>query len=166
VEVFLESIKKQKYKGDRYIVLVQQLIDTIVNTGAAWNRNPRIGIGDMSLQNGGNFSQHDSHQRGVDVDVRYVRNDGNEDRIDFNEQDIDNDPQGNFPGAEDADLNGNGIFDSVYDQASTQLFIDLLIQNGASVIFADPRARLVGNGVIQDPAHFNHIHVRIPDPYQ
>ena len=50
---------------------------------------PRIQISDLSLQNGGQFgvcgssNGHCSHQNGVDVDVRYLRNDGLEQPLDL-----------------------------------------------------------------------------------
>jgi hypothetical protein len=39
----------------------------------SWEANPRIMTGDMSLQRGGYFSQHEDHQNGLEVDVRYQR---------------------------------------------------------------------------------------------
>lgn len=49
---------------------------------------PREQIGDMSRQNGGIFylpegGQHQEHQNGLDVDVRYMRNDGQEGPLDL-----------------------------------------------------------------------------------
>lgn len=44
--------------------------------GRAWvHRNPsapRIGVGDLSLENGGDITGHASHEKGVDVDVRLM----------------------------------------------------------------------------------------------
>jgi hypothetical protein len=39
---------------------------------------PRIQIGDFSLINGGETDQHGSHENGLDVDIRYMRSDGQE----------------------------------------------------------------------------------------
>ena len=52
-------------------------IETV--TLAYWRRfrdAPRIVIGDLSLQNGGPFGAHASHQQGLDVDVFYPRRGG------------------------------------------------------------------------------------------
>jgi murein endopeptidase len=63
------------------------LINMIEGGGRWWqdlgHYSPRIGIGDMSLKEGGPFTNyydpteldHESHQNGLDVDVRYVRKD-------------------------------------------------------------------------------------------
>jgi uncharacterized protein YraI len=47
-----------------------------MNAAASWDAQhdwPRIGVGDLSLQNGGPISGHVSHQVGKDVDLRPVR---------------------------------------------------------------------------------------------
>src|SRR5262249_7709851 len=49
--------------------------------GVSWaekHHSPRIGIGDISKRGGGKISSHVSHRKGVDVDVRPVRNDNQE----------------------------------------------------------------------------------------
>ncbi len=46
---------------------------------------PRAQPGDMSLQPGGFWSDHDFHRNGTDVDVRYMRNDGTEAPLDLND---------------------------------------------------------------------------------
>lgn len=51
------------------------MISLIATVGAQWYQNhptPRIGVGDISLQNGGQFLPHSEHQNGLDVDIRYV----------------------------------------------------------------------------------------------
>ena len=45
---------------------------------ASW---PRIGVGDISAEDGGYLSGHASHQKGVDMDASPVRNDGAEARV-------------------------------------------------------------------------------------
>jgi murein endopeptidase len=45
-------------------------------------RRVRMQVGDMSLQNGGYFRPHASHQNGIDADMRYMRND-REDPLDL-----------------------------------------------------------------------------------
>ncbi len=42
---------------------------------------PRIGVGDLSAQNGGYLPGHASHRYGVDGDFRPMRNDGGESRV-------------------------------------------------------------------------------------
>ena len=37
-----------------------------------------MGVGNISLENGGYMAPHSSHQQGVDVDVRPMRTDGQE----------------------------------------------------------------------------------------
>jgi murein endopeptidase len=47
--------------------------------GARWDRErggARMGVGDISLMNGGDISGHVSHEKGVDVDVRPQRTSG------------------------------------------------------------------------------------------
>jgi uncharacterized protein YraI len=46
--------------------------------GRRWAQTgrPRMGVGDISLMNGGDISGHASHERGVDADIRPVRTSG------------------------------------------------------------------------------------------
>jgi YD repeat-containing protein len=114
----------------------------IQTVGLWWNQSPEIGIGDISRQGGGSFQpDHSSHQNGLDVDVRYVRNDGQEGPLDF-------------------DLNP-----AQYDQTKTQQVVDrFCVAAGASVIYVDQRANLTGACVDPEPNHDDHLHVRFPDP--
>lgn len=51
----------------------------LLRIGQRWaGRGPRMMVGDISLARGGKMPGHASHRRGVDVDVRPVRNDGGE----------------------------------------------------------------------------------------
>lgn len=51
----------------------------LLRIGQRWaGRGPRMMIGDISLARGGKMPGHASHRKGVDVDVRPVRNDGGE----------------------------------------------------------------------------------------
>jgi len=121
---------------------VESTHDDIQTVGQFWV-GTRMGVGDLSAVGGGNFPPHASHQNGLDVDVRYVRSDGVEGPFNFNAD----------PAAR-------------YDQAETQELIDLFIAQGATAIFVDARANIVdATGVVQtDNGHFNHFHVRFPDP--
>ena len=114
------------------------LIARIATVGQQWNRNPRIGIGDLSLRGGGPFTPHKSHQNGLDVDVRYVG--VNEGPINFNVSRI------------------------RYDQNRTQELIDIFCETGALAIYVDQRANLSSPCIIEQSGHHHHFHVRYPAP--
>lgn len=100
-----------------------------------WDQQPRprLGVGDVSLENGGPFPPHVSHQRGVDMDVRPVRNDGVEAPV--------------------------TIYDSTYSRARTQTLIDLFrSETSINLILFNDRAT---TGTQTWPGHDNHLHVRI-----
>ncbi len=106
----------------------------------------RIGIGDLSRQGGGSFQpDHSSHQNGLDMDVRYVRN---------------NNTEGNV------DLSGSDGTDLLFDENLTSELINLFIQYGASKIFIDKRTGIPKNLPIVDwdetGGHRHHMHVRFP----
>jgi murein endopeptidase len=130
------------------------LINMVEGGGRNWMDlyfNPRIGILDMSLQNGGPFTNyynpdsldHVSHQNGLDVDVRYVRNDGQEIGLDI--------------------ASADSIY---YDPQATADLMNSLIQNGnVTVIFIDTAHAHLEGDILQDlEGHSNHFHVRIEDP--
>ena len=62
-----------------------ETVQALQALGAAWQRahpqGPRIGIGHLSLRGGGPTPEHSSHQNGLDVDIRPVRNDGREESV-------------------------------------------------------------------------------------
>lgn len=94
---------------------------------------PRLGVGDISLMNGGDISGHVSHERGVDADFRPVRNDGREDPVAWTQ--------------------------SSYSRADTQRVIDLFADELSLVyvFFNDRRTRRTTPW----PNHDGHFHVRI-----
>lgn len=94
---------------------------------------PRMGVGDISLENGGNISGHASHERGVDVDVRPMRNDGREG------------PVTRFQGAYSRDLTRE-LIREFRAQIPTRL-----------VLFNDLRV----GGTLPWPGHDNHFHFRM-----
>jgi hypothetical protein len=94
---------------------------------------PRIGVGDISLENGGNISGHASHERGVDVDVRPMRNDGREGRVT------------RFERTYSRDLTRE-LIQELRAQIPTRL-----------VLFNDLRV----GGVLPWPGHDNHFHFRM-----
>lgn len=121
---------------------IPETIRALQQVSAAWAAarpsGPRIGFGDISLQGGGPISGHASHQKGVDVDVRLMRNDGREEPT---------------------------VYQSAnYSRQLTQQLIDLIRANGVLhvqyIFFNDPQAR----GVQPWPNHDNHLHVRFYAP--
>ena len=114
--------------------------------GMAWDAAewiPRIGVGRISVQGGGPTGIGVSHQNGLDVDVRYVRSDGQEAPFEFS-------VEGPWP---------------EYDQNATQELVDFFVELGATLLFWDDRAGLSAPGVGQHwPGHHNHLHVRFENP--
>jgi hypothetical protein len=96
-----------------------------------------------SRQFGGYFSPHSSHQNGLDVDIRYIRNDGSE-----------------------APLNIAGPDSIYYDPDATVSVMNCLIANAnVSMIFIDSvHAGLSGSILHNLAGHSDHFHVRIFDP--
>lgn len=119
-----------------------ETIQALQAIGSAWQRahpqGPRLGIGDISLRGGGPIRGHVSHQKGVDVDIHLVRNDGREEPTRYQL------PQ--------------------YSRAMTQELINLIRANGILgvryIFFNDPKA----TGVKPWPNHDNHLHVRFIAP--
>ncbi|MBI4615723.1 MAG: penicillin-insensitive murein endopeptidase [Planctomycetes bacterium] len=107
--------------------------ERIARRWALENRGPRIGVGDISLRNGGPISGHVSHQLGVDGDFRPIRNDGREDRV--------------------------TIFDAAYSRTLTQRVIDLFVAElpVTYIFFNDKKT----SHTTPWPNHDNHFHVRI-----
>jgi hypothetical protein len=92
----------------------------------------RIAIGDISFQNGGHMAPHDSHTRGVDVDIRPLRDDGVEGRVAMREKG--------------------------YSVEKTRRLVELVHEdsNLKSILFNDSRIR----GVKPWAGHDNHLHMR------
>ena len=140
-----KSVKDLLIDTDDWGVL--HLINMIENAGRDWYDNfmtpPRIGVGDMSLRNGGKWDDHSSHKNGLDVDVRYVRKDHMDTTLNIR------------------------IQPSLYDSSATLSLMRYMVDNGSvQLIILSPYAGIIGNGVIADTtgAHDNHFHVRIFDP--
>ena len=65
-----------------------EVVSSLVNFASAWNQNHPdnpIGIGDISLMNGGNIAGHVEHEQGLQVDIRPMRNDGVNGPTNFND---------------------------------------------------------------------------------
>lgn len=100
---------------------------------ADWNAlgyGVRIGVGDISLQHGGYFSPHESHQNGLDMDIRCIL------------------------------TSGEGPCDwrnAGYSRARTQKLVDLLYATGQveRILFNDPNV----SRVTYYSGHDNHLHV-------
>jgi len=134
---------------------VLHLINMIEGAGREWYSNgytpPKIGVGDMSKGNaetqefGGDWRpDHKCHQNGLEVDIRYVRNDEKEIGLDI------------------------GSADSIYyDVDATIALMNFLIQNGSvTEIILSPYAGIQGEVVVEDTTgkHDDHFHVEIEDP--
>jgi hypothetical protein len=104
---------------------------------------PRVGIGDLSRPNGGDFGPrygwpgHASHQNGLDVDLYYPRVDRTE-RAPRRVSDV--------------------------DLRLSQDLVDRFVAEGATKVFVGLRTPLRGprGVVVQLPMHDNHLHVRLP----
>lgn len=115
----------------------QSTIDALIRIGAAWRDNPstggvELGIGDISLQGGGPFPPHSAHQKGIEADIRPMRNDRQHLGVDWRSTD--------------------------YDQAFTQSLVDTIRAdaNCEKILFNDPKI----SGVQPYPNHDNHLHVK------
>jgi peptidoglycan hydrolase-like protein with peptidoglycan-binding domain len=119
-----------------------ETIRALQNIAAAWYishpQGPRIGIGDISFQGGGYMPPHKSHQKGVDIDIRLMRNDGVE--------------------------GGTRYQNPEYSRALTQELVNLIRANNVLsvryIFFNDPQVR----GVRKEAGHDNHLHVRFCAP--
>ena len=106
---------------------------------------PRVGIGDISRPNGGDFGRqfggrgHVSHQNGLDVDLYYPRRDRRE-------------RAPRTPGQ--------------IDRALAQDLVDRFVRAGAEFVFVGPSTGLTGPPGIVQPLvnHDDHMHVRLPLP--
>lgn len=95
----------------------------------------RVAVGDISFQNGGKMSPHASHRRGVDVDVRPLREDGGEQPV--------------------------TITDPAYSRARTKQLVEIAREdpNLKSILFNDKAIA----GVSYYDGHHNHLHLRFKE---
>jgi Zinc carboxypeptidase/Penicillin-insensitive murein endopeptidase len=130
----------RRWGNDR---LVRTLLRVLAAHRAAHPDAPRVGVGDLSRPNGGDFGPryglpgHVSHQNGLDADVYYPRRD----RL------------------ERAPLRPEQI-----DRRLAQDLVDRFVAAGAISVFVGPSTGLRGPPhVVQELAHHdNHLHVRLP----
>jgi hypothetical protein len=127
---------------DRLVRMVLLILDDFA---AAHPEAPRIGVGDLSRSNGGDFGPryglpgHVSHQNGLDVDLYYPRRDRRE-----------------RPPARPSQM----------DQELAQDLVDRFVAAGAVKVFVGFNSGLAGPPKIVQalPHHDNHLHVRIARP--
>jgi Zinc carboxypeptidase/Penicillin-insensitive murein endopeptidase len=123
--------------------LIRTTLRVIDEYAAAHPEAPRVGIGDISRRNGGDFGPrygwpgHVSHQIGLDVDVYYPRLDG-EERAPRRVSQI--------------------------DMRLAQDLVDRFVAAGAIKVFVGLNTPLRGpRGVVEAlPRHDNHLHARFP----
>jgi murein endopeptidase len=124
--------------------LVGTVLAVLAEYRAAHPGAPRVGIGDLSRPNGGDFGPrfggigHASHQNGLDVDVYYPRRDGQE-----------------LAPTRAAQV----------DMRLAQELVDRFVRAGAVKVFVGPSTRLHGPRRVVVPLvhHDNHLHVRFPN---
>jgi murein endopeptidase len=122
--------------------LLRTLLEVLDEFAAAHPGAPRIGIGDLSRPNGGDFGPrygrpgHVSHQNGLDADLYYPRRDRRELAPRTPEQ---------------------------IDRALARDLVDRFVRAGAVKVFVGLRTGLRGKSeIVQALAHHdNHLHVRL-----
>lgn len=124
--------------------LVRVLERVVGEYAAAHPDAPRVGIGDLSRPNGGQFGSrfggvgHASHQNGLDADVYYPRRDRRE---------------------------RPPLTPDQVDRRLAQDLVDRFVAAGAAKVFVGARSGLRGPPAIVEPLpsyHENHMHVRLP----
>jgi peptidoglycan hydrolase-like protein with peptidoglycan-binding domain len=120
----------------------RETITALQAIASEWTRahpaGPRLGIGNISLQGGGPFPPHSTHQEGLNVDIRPVRNDRVESPVTWR--------------------------DSGYSRTLTQELVNLIRANRvlgvSSILFNDSSV----SGVTAHPKHDDHLHLSFVTP--
>jgi hypothetical protein len=126
------------------------LVDCLERVGRSFEASGRrVNVNDLSRRAGGRFPPHRSHQNGLDVDVRYVRQDGADAPLDLR-------------------------FDpDEFDASATQQLFRLFVEHcPVRVILADVDRLGFGTAelgvppgtLLFAPGHSNHFHVRLKPP--
>lgn len=124
--------------------LVRTVLRVIRDYARAHPGAPRVGVGDLSLPEGGYFGPevgggigHATHQNGLDADIYYPLRSG----------------------AERAPLAVNEI-----RMRLAQDLVDRFVATGAALVYVGPSTGLTGPPGVVVPAanHDNHLHVRMP----
>jgi mRNA-degrading endonuclease toxin of MazEF toxin-antitoxin module len=132
----------RRWGNERLVRIVLRVLSAYA---AAHPHAARVGVGDLSRPQGGNFGPqfgglgHVSHQNGLDVDVYYPRKDRRE-------------------------LAPTTV--AQVDQRLAQGLVNGFVAAGATNVFVGPHLHLHGPRPIVEPLpnHDNHLHVRIPNP--
>ena len=113
-------------------------LSVIFEVESAWSAidSRSIGIGNISLEGGGPFPPHGTHQQGLEFDVRPLRTDGARAQVTW--------------------------YDAAYDRAATQRLVDTLraTRQVDRILFNDPNIK----GVTPYIGHDNHLHVKVKPP--
>lgn len=132
--------RSRRYGTDVLTLYVQRVL---AGYKAAHPDASRVGIGDLSRPDGGEFGArfgppgHSSHQNGLDVDLYYPRRDAAE-----------------LPPSSPGQI----------DHVLAQDLVDRFARSGAQLVFVGPATGLdrPGNTVQELVLHDDHLHVRIP----
>jgi peptidoglycan hydrolase-like protein with peptidoglycan-binding domain len=119
-----------------------ETIHALQAIGTSWQRahpqGPRIGIGDISFRGGGFMDPHTQHQKGLEADIRPVRNDGSESPVTYQS--------------------------SQYSRVLTQELVNLMRNNSVlgvyTILFNDPAV----SGVKSASGHDDHLHLWFVEP--
>jgi murein endopeptidase len=126
------------------------LVSCIEAVGRAWEATGRrINVTDLSQRPGGKFRPHRSHQNGLDVDLRYVRKDGQDAPLDLRRN-----PE---------------AYDTLATQELLRLFlqhcdVNLIFSDTGRLGFTDQELDPGRNVLTQAPGHSNHFHLRLKPP--
>lgn len=99
-------------------------------------KRPRLGVGDISLKNGGRFRPHKSHRKGVDIDIRPMK------------------ARGEGPVSV-----GHPSYSRKYTKDMIALFIETC--DVKRVYFNDIAIARKMDKVATHPGHHNHVHVTL-----
>lgn len=122
------------------------VMERLLSIGQRWDGAYRIGIGDLSRQNGGPFPPHANHTDGLSVDLRYVHKKG-EHTVDLSK------------------CRSSRCRSTYFDQQATERLITLLEEAGATRVITYPSPKLAGAIVEPLWSHGNHMHVDLPDRF-
>jgi hypothetical protein len=111
-------------------------LDVVATMGRAFlAAGLQVGIGDISFMHGGRMPPHESHRRGVDVDLRLQRTDG-------------------------AHV-GVTIHDKEYSRDNTRKVVEVVLAQPSTTLVLNNDSQI--KGVRPWPGHDNHIHVRFKE---
>jgi peptidoglycan hydrolase-like protein with peptidoglycan-binding domain len=126
---------------------LSETIEALKQVGQRWQSRypsgPLVQISDISQQGGGALKPHSSHRMGIDVDIRFIRNDGN-------------------LGSVNPLIRSEAPF---FDRARTQDLVNMIRANGVLKVHKLWVNQRIGlSGIDGDNIHNNHMHVRFCVP--